>query len=206
MTDHPFGDDRRAFWNDRYATEGAIFGLEPNQFVVAHLADVPPGRALDLGAGQGRNAVWLATRGHTVTAVDLSEVACAEAAKLAAVAGVTIETVAADLAVWEPPQGTFDLVLLSYLQVVPEMRRPIHERAARALAPGGIVFVIAHHRDNLEHGVGGPQHADLLFTEDDLASDFAGLTIERNEKVRRQVDRDDIVGNAIDVLFVAQRT
>lgn len=198
-------DEARERWNQRYETEGFIYGVEPNRFVAEHLSGLPPGRVLDLGSGQGRNAVWLALQGHRVTAVDLSAIATEQAKRLAAEAGVDVEFVTADLGTWDPPRGAFDVVLLSYLQLPAAARFSAHAKAAAALAPGGLVFLIAHHADNLEHGVGGPQEAAYLFSEDELKDDFAVLDIERLEQVRRTVDREDVSGEAIDVLMLARR-
>jgi SAM-dependent methyltransferase len=192
-------------WDERYSTQGYVFGVEPNRFVAAELAGLPPCRVLDLGSGQGRNAVWLAAQGHDVTAVDLSPVATEQARRLAEEAGVVVRFVAANLSTWEPEPAVFDLVLLSYLQLVPETRKLVHGAAVRALAAGGTLFLIAHHRDNLEHGVGGPQSPEYLYTEDVLRADFAALTIERLERVLRPVDRADVSGDAIDVLLIARR-
>jgi SAM-dependent methyltransferase len=201
----PTPEERRVFWDTRYATEGFVFGVEPNRFVAEYLADLPPCRALDLGSGQGRNAVWLARQGHDVTAVDLSAVARGQAVALAAELGVDAEFVAADLTTWEPPAGAFDLVLLAYLQLIPEQRAMVHATAVRALAPGGVVFLIAHHLDNLELGMGGPQSPQVLFTEEHLAADFVDLDIERLGQVGRPVEHDGVEGEAIDVLMIARR-
>lgn len=198
-------EERRAYWNERYATEGSLFGVEANTFVVEHLGDLPPGRVLDFGCGQGRNAVWLALRGHTVTAMDLSDIAIGQTAELASKAGVVLELVVADATDWEPDSQAFDLVLLSYLQLEEARRVVAHRTAIEALAPGGTMFLIAHHKDNIEHGIGGPQRPEVLFDEDELAADFAGLAILRNGKVYRDVERNDVRGTAIDVLMIARR-
>ncbi len=198
-------DEYRRRWDDRYAERGMAFGSEPNAFVAEHLGGLPPGRALDLGSGQGRNAVWLAQQGHAVLAVDLSEVATGQAAAWARQAGLDIRFVSADLLTWEPEEAAFDLVLLSYLQLPAATRIVIHAKAVRALAPGGTLLLIAHHRDNLEHGVGGPSSPDVLYTEQELAADFGDLAIERNERVLRHVERDDQEGDATGVLLLARK-
>ena len=198
----PFAEDRRNYWDERWAAEGDIFGLEPNRFVFEALGDVPPGKVLDLGAGQGRNAVWLATRGHEVTAVDLSSVATDRAEELARRVGVRIHGIATDLGTWKPPSQAFDVVLLSYLHVEPVLRANIHAGAVASVVPGGMLFLVAHHRDNLEHGVGGPQLPELLVDEEALAADFIGLEIERNETVTRPVEGSDVP--AIDIVLMAR--
>lgn len=191
-------------WNERYRSEGMIYGAEPNQFVVAALAHLPPGQALDLACGQGRNAVWLAQQGHDVTAVDYSEVAIDHGRRLAEAVGVDVDFVRADLTSWSPT-GAFDLVLLSYLHLPTEARATVHRAAVGSLVPGGTLFLVAHHRDNLDGGVGGPQDPAVLYEEAELAEDFSELDIERNERVLRHVVKDDLEGDAIDVVVLARK-
>ncbi len=150
-----------AQWDERYSTSELIWTGRANQFVEAHLADLEPGTAIDLGAGEGRNAVWLASRGWTVTAVDFSQVGLDKAQQLAAEHGVEISHRARrrdHLA----PDAPVDLVVLSYLQLPSEQQRIVLEHAATWLAPGGTLFVIAHDRSNVEHGYGGPPSAGRL--------------------------------------------
>mgnify|MGYP001820854630 CR=1 FL=1 len=196
---------QREIWNDRYRDRGAVWGVGPNVFVADRLAHLEPGRALDLGCGQGRNAIWLAKQGHTVTAVDVSEVATAQGAEIAAASGVEVDFIAGDLQTWEPPDASFDLVLLAYIQAPPEIRKELHAKAGRALAPGGRVVVVAHHSENLENGVGGPPMPEVLFDQDMLAADFAGLEVIENNRVLRRVEMDDVGGDAIDVIFIGRR-
>ena len=140
-----------------------------------------------------------------MTAVDVSDLAIEQATEMAVAAGVAVAFAVVDLAIWEPPVAAFDLVLLSYMQAPPSMRIELHRKAARALVPGGMVFLIAHHKTNLEHGIGGPPSLEYLFDEDEVAGDFPGFTAEVNEPVKRRVDSGDVVGEAIDLLFVARK-
>ena len=130
----------REEWNDRYRTKDLVWTANANQFVVAEVAGLPAGHALDLAAGEGRNAVWLAEQGWQVTAVDYSDVAITKARELAAERNVALETVVADATEPLPGQPTFDLVVVAYLQL-PEpdrsrarsaMPRPRSRRAARS--------------------------------------------------------------------------
>jgi 2-polyprenyl-3-methyl-5-hydroxy-6-metoxy-1,4-benzoquinol methylase len=192
-------------WDRRYAGSELLWTAQPNRFLVAEVADLPPGRALDLACGEGRNAVWLAERGWRVTGVDFSAVALKKAAGLAEARGVEVDWVHADLASFEPERGVHDLVVVLYLQVPAADRSPIMRRAAAAVAPGGVLLVVAHDRSNLEDGWGGPQDPAVLYTAADLASDIAGegLETERADVVERPVDAEGGEKIALDLLFRA---
>ena len=198
------GDIRgRDYWDRRYARSEFVWSAEPNRFVVAELTELAPGRALDLACGEGRNAVWLAERGWSVTAVDFSEVGLAKAERLAAGRGVEVEWVAADLLEYEPPAGAFDLVVLLYLQVPAEELRLVLGRAAEALAPGGTILVVGHDLANLADGYGGPSSPEVLYTPEDVVAGLPGLTVEKAERVRRTVAVDGEEHVAIDALVRA---
>jgi len=200
------GMDAATKWNERYGSEEFAFGAKPNQFVVELTRGLAPGRVLDLGAGEGRNAVWLAGRGHDVIAVDLSPVGLSKAVRLAELSGVSLEAEVADLAEYAPAAGAYDLVLLSYVQVAPELRRAIHAGAVAALAPGGHLVLVAHHADNLEHGYGGSASPEVLYDEKLLREDFAGLDILRCEAAIRVVaPGTPEEAEAIDVVLLAVR-
>jgi SAM-dependent methyltransferase len=194
--------DMRSLWDARYEAKGALWGAEPNQFL-AQIAEVlEPGTALDLGCGQGRNSFWLASRGFTVTGLDLSPIAIEQATAVAEELGVDVSFESVDLTTWDPAGRVWDLVVLTYLHLSGERRPVVHGAAKRAVAPGGRLIVIAHHLDNFENGVGGPPVPELLFTEQQLAGDFSDLEILRNEKVVRTTEE----GDAIDLVFMAVRS
>lgn len=194
-------------WDRRYAGSELLWTAQPNRFLVAEVSELPPGRALDLACGEGRNAVWLAEQGWRVTGVDFSGVALEKAHALAEARGVDVEWVRADLVGYEPEVGAFDLVAVLYLQLPAGERSPILRRAGAALAPGGRLVVVAHDRSNLEHGWGGPQDPAVLYTAADVVSDVAGhgLELERAETVDRTVETDDGVRTALDLLVHARR-
>jgi len=196
-----------ADWDRRYAGSELLWTAEPNRFLVAETAGLPPGRALDLACGEGRNAVWLAERGWQVTGVDFSAAGLAKAEELARARGVDVELVRADLAGWEPERAAFDLVVVLYLQLPAAERRPVLRRAAAAVAPGGLLLVVAHDRSNLEHGWGGPQNPSVLYSPADVAADVEpeGLEIERAAVVERPVVTDDGERTALDLLVRARR-
>jgi SAM-dependent methyltransferase len=192
---------KRDQWNLRYTGSELLWTAEPNRFLVAEASALPPGRALDLACGEGRNAVWLAERGWEVTGVDFADVGLEKARGLAAARGVDVTWVHADLLDYAPPRGAFDLVAILYLQLPADERRRVLGAAAAAVAPGGTLLAVAHDRSNLEHGHGGPQDAGVLATPEEVAGDLDGLDVERAEVVER---RDgDLV--ALDLLVRAHR-
>jgi 2-polyprenyl-3-methyl-5-hydroxy-6-metoxy-1,4-benzoquinol methylase len=177
--------DRRAHWDERHAAHEPIELIEVDPSLEEEVARLTPGRALDLGTGDGRNAVWLARRGWTVTGVDFSSVGLDHARARAEAEGVAVEWVLADLLEWRPPAAPFDLVVLFFIHVVPEDRRTIHRMAASAVGPGGTLLVVGHDRSNLDDGTGGPQDPEVLCTAAEVAGELPGLRIERAEVVRR---------------------
>jgi 2-polyprenyl-3-methyl-5-hydroxy-6-metoxy-1,4-benzoquinol methylase len=191
-------------WDERYSTSELIWTGRANQFVEAHLADLEPGTAIDVGAGEGRNAVWLASRGWSVTAVDFSRVGLDKADQLASEHGVEVSTVCADATTWTPA-APVDLVVLSYLQLPSDQQRTVLEHAATWLNPGGTLFVIAHDRSNVEHGHGGPPSEEVCYTVDDTVAALAGLDIATAEVVERHVDTPDGRKTALDTLVIARR-
>ena len=198
----------RGDWNARYGATDLVWGADPNRFVVAELEGrKPQGRALDLACGEGRNAIWLAEQGWTVTAVDFSDVAIERARKLAERRGVDVDWLCADLASYEPPEGTFQLVLIVYLQLPAAALREVLGHAAAAVAPAGQLLMIGHARRNLSDGIGGPRDPAVLWTTDEVAAALStgGLLVERCEDVLRTVDTPDGPRQAVDVLARASR-
>jgi SAM-dependent methyltransferase len=192
-------------WDQRYATTELVWGSGPNRFLVAEVEGLSPGRALDLGCGEGRNAIWLAERGWQVTGVDFSKIGLGKARRLAADRGVAVSWVCADLLEYEPDQGAFELVIVMYLQLLADQVSAIIKRAGAALAPGGNLLVIGHDRLNLTQGYGGPQNAQVLFTPADIELNLTGFRIERAERVLRPVTVDGREVNAIDALVRATK-
>jgi SAM-dependent methyltransferase len=196
---------QREDWDRRYADSEFLWSMEPNRFVVRELGDLPPGRALDLACGEGRNAVWLAERGWQVTAVDFSQVGLQKARQLAEARGVTVDWVLADVREYQPENGAYLLVLVTYLQIPPVERAAVLLDACSALGPGGVLLVIGHDLANLSDGVGGPQDPALLYTPEAIAAELSGLLVQRAERVRRPVEVDGQTQDAIDTLVRAVR-
>ncbi|SCF27718.1 Methyltransferase domain-containing protein [Micromonospora purpureochromogenes] len=193
-------------WDARYAASTElVWTAEPNRFVVEAAADLPPGDALDLAAGEGRNAVWLAGRGWRVTAVDFSPVAVARGRELAARRGVPVDWRVADVTADAPEPGRYDLVLVAYLHLPPAARATVLAGAGDALRPGGTVVVVGHDRANLEGGVGGPREPTILLTPEEVTAGLDGLRVWRAETARRPVTIDGDAVDALDTVVVATR-
>ncbi len=193
-----------AQWDERYSTSELIWTGRANQFVEKHLGDLEPGTAIDLGAGEGRNAVWLATRGWTATAVDFSQIGLDKADHLANEHGVEITTVCADATIWAP-DAPVDLVVVSYLQLPAEQQRVFLAHAATWLTQGGTLLVIAHDRSNVEDGYGGPPSPDVCYTVEETVAPLAALDVTTAEVAERQVNTPDGTKTALDTLVIAQR-
>jgi len=193
-------------WNDRYRDSELVWSAGPNQFVEAICADLPPGRSIDLAAGEGRNALWLAERGWHSTAVDFSDVAIDKMRRIAERRGVDLTGEVADLTTYEPVAAAYDLVLFNYLQLPADQLDPILTRAAGAVAPGGTFLLVNHDLANLDGGYGGPQSPAVLTTPEQVVAAIGDeLVIERAEIVERRVQTADGERVALDTLVLARR-
>jgi SAM-dependent methyltransferase len=162
------------YWDDRYRSSGRLWSGRPNAQLVAQIEGLPPGTALDAGCGEGGDAIWLAGRGWTVTAVDVSEVALQRAAaQAAATAAQVAERIAwqrEDLLTWDPGPARFDLVTAQFIHLPQGYLEALHRRLAAAVRPRGTFLVVGHHPDDLHANVGrtGPRH--LFVSAADLAA------------------------------------
>jgi SAM-dependent methyltransferase len=192
-------------WDARYRDDARVraWSETPNRLLVTEVRELRPGRALDLAAGMGRNAIWLAEQGWAVTAVDFSEVGLAHGREQALARGVEIDFVLADVVGYEPGRRAFDLVLVLYLQLPAGEMRAVLETAAAAVAPGGTFLLVGHDLLNMTEGVGGPSTPDVLYTPEDVVAALGDLRVLRAERVERDVP--DEPRPAIDCVVRATR-
>ena len=170
-------------WDERYAAVGRRFSIHPDTAMVELVTPLPPGQALDLGAGEGRNSLWLARHGWTVTAVDGSSVALDRMRAAADAEGLSLSPVQADLGDFLRRGDTFDLVVIANIHPSPEERVVLLRAAVGAVRPGGHLFLVGHHVDSL--GRVGPLDAARLYTEEALGGALPGLRtllLERRER------------------------
>ncbi|EON25304.1 methyltransferase type 12 [Nocardioides sp. CF8] len=182
-------------WDERYAASDLVWSRGPNAVVAAECADLAPGRAVDLACGEGRNAIWLASLGWDVTAVDFSQVAVDKGRTLAGDLSVT--WVCADATEWT--SDGLDLAVVAYFQVPAALRRTAVRNAVSSLRPGGTLVWVAHDSTNLTEGTGGPQDPAVLMTAQDVLDDLDGIEVEvvRAERVERVVTADDGHGSEV---------
>jgi len=199
-------------WNQRYEGSELVWSAAPNIWVQQLTEDLPVGTVLDIAAGEGRNALWLASRGWKATAADFSTVALQRVRSLAQEqlgdAAGRVSTLEADVETWVPDARSYDLVLVVYLQIPQPQRSTIMRAAAEAVAPGGTLLVVGHDSANLTSGHGGPQDPAVLYTPQDIAADIepTHLVIVREETaVRSLTDNEGRPAKALDALVLARR-
>jgi SAM-dependent methyltransferase len=185
-------------WDERYA-ERQQWSAEPNALIAELLSGLPAGDAVDLAAGEGRHALWLAGLGWRVTAVDFSDVGLARGR--AQPAADRVRWVTADVTSWSAEPESLDLVLVAYLHLPEPETTALFRRAVGWLRPGGRLLVLGHDVDNLIAGVGGPQEPDILHSVDRLAPVAELLDVDRLEQVQRQTP----AGAALDTLLWGRR-
>ena len=233
MDGAPVSEHDEAAWDERYRTTPAMWSGEPNRQLVVEAGELPAGRALEAGCGEGADALWLAGHGWRVTAVDFSATALARGRQVAQDQGLAerITWQQADLRTWVPPERAFDLVTAHYLHLPGAATGPLFGRLAAAVAPGGTLLVVGHlldgahggdhgheheghahgHEHGHEHGHDHGGHAhdpDMFFTAEDVAvslapEEWAEVVTETRARGAAAVER---TGNpAPDTVLVARR-
>jgi SAM-dependent methyltransferase len=190
-----------AEWDARYAAALRLFSEHADVSLVDRAGTLRPGTALDVGAGEGRNSLWLAARGWDVTAVDISAVALERLRGAAADQGLAVHTEVRDVLDDIGGGSRFDLVVVANMHVPPQSRRALFEGSAAAVAPGGHLFLVGHHVDSL--GVAGPPDPQRLYTAAMMDEAFPGLDVL---SVERRTGAPGDTGEAgVDLVVWARR-
>ncbi len=174
-------------WDAKFSE--AQWPSKPDLALIALTSDLMPGKALDIGCGPGRNAIWLARQGWDVTGIDASQVGLSQALAKAKEYGVSITTIHSDIFMAEMGKDSYDLVVMANIHLTPPLREQLFTKAQAAIKDGGYLFVIGHHVDDL--GRVGPPDANLLFSEDDLRQAVDGLEIIKLQRWERPPDQGD---------------
>ena len=170
--------DEQSF-EERYQATDALWSGRPNTQLVREAADLPPGTALDVGCGEGADAIWLAERGWQVTAVDFARTALergrAHAETLGSEVAGRIRWVHADVTAQLPGDG-YDLVSAQFMHLPEPARRDLYARLAAAVAPGGTLLIVGHHPSDLHTTAHRMHFPDMMFTSEQIAASLDPTT------------------------------
>jgi SAM-dependent methyltransferase len=195
------------FWNERFSQPGFAYGTKPNEFLASVANQIPLGSVLSLGEGEGRNALYLASLGYHVVAVDQSEVGLAKASRRAEELGLNLETQQADLGNYVITPGQWAGIVSIFCHLPPSIRAPLHAAIVSGLQPGGVFVLEAYTPAQLGRGTGGPSMPELLVSLDDLRRELAGLEFLHAHELERVVREGPYhTGLASVAQVVARRT
>lgn len=174
-------------WDQRYDTAEFVFGKTANEFLASVIGHIPPGNALCLAEGEGRNAVFLAQHGHQVLALDASAVGLEKAKRLATEHSVHIETQVVDLAHVEITPGKWDAIVSIFAHVAADIRPGLHRKIVQGLRPGGVLVLEAYTPAQLKLKTGGPPHEEMMMSLSLLRQELAGLNFRHALELERNV-------------------
>jgi len=207
MNESPQSPLSAPFWDTRYESSEFVFGTNPNDFLKESTPKLAKGSViLCLGEGEGRNAVFLAKQGFSVTAVDMSIVGLQKASRLAQEHSVSINTQVADLAQFEFCENCWNGIISIFCHLPPEIRPHVYQKVVKALKPGGFFILEAYTPRQLAYKTGGPSNPAMLYELEDLRTDLAGLEmIIAEEKIREIHEGSAHSGNASVVQILARK-
>ena len=160
------------FWDDRFATENYVYGVKPNDYIAKKLSELNPGTVLFPAEGEGRNAIYAAQLGWHVYAFDISRVAMQKAKQLAERNNVSINYQLAGFATYQPPVTDLDVVVLCFTHQPEKQRKAFHSKVIQWVKPGGIIFIEAYAKEQINNYSGGPKEMDMLYSKEILKDDF----------------------------------
>ena len=163
-------------WDERFSTKDYAYGREPNAFFKKELDKLPKGKILLPAEGEGRNAVYAATKGWDVVAFDTSSEALRKAQKLAEKAKVSIDYRKADLEDFRTELGSFDCLALIYAHIPFSNRQKTHQRLINYVKPGGVVLLEGFSKNQLGNKSGGPDSEFLLYSSEEIKEDFREIS------------------------------
>ncbi len=176
------------FWNERFGNEAYFYGKSPNQFLKDSAHHLPPSsRILCLGEGEGRNAVHLATLGHQVTAVDLSDEGKKKAELLAQEQHVSLNYIVADLATFDFGDQKWDAIISIFCHLPPETRQLVHQKVIKGLKTGGKFIIQSYNPEQLNFNTGGPKDINMLYTKEILLNDFPAFSWKKLENSMEEI-------------------
>ena len=174
-------------WDERYRAEEYAYGKNPNEFLEANVSSIPKGKVLSLAEGEGRNAVFLAKQGYSVTAVDASAIGLSKARKLAEESGAVVDFVQADLADYDLGENKWDGIVSIFCPLPSSIRKQLHKKVEAGLKRGGVFLLEAYTPDQLKLGTGGGNSVDVMQTTESLRLELAGLRFSHLVELERDV-------------------
>ena len=195
-------------WDSRFAQDGYAYGTTPNDFLVSLSTQLPKGKVLSIGEGEGRNATYLASLGYNVTAVDGSIVGLEKAAKLAEQRGAKLETIHADLADFDMGKERWSAIISIFCHLPKPLRKKVLRNAIEGLVDGGVLLLEAYSPRQLIFGTGGPKTEEFLVDPNDLRMELEGLSFEHFQAIDREIHEGQLHNgmSAVVQVFARKRT
>jgi SAM-dependent methyltransferase len=205
MTEGPIPSPRDQ-WEERYRSEVYFYGTEPNGFLADHVADLPVGRILCLAEGEGRNAVFLAERGFSVSSVDLTRAGVDKTLRLASARGTAVDASVGDLADFDLGTACWDGIVSVFAHIPKPIRIDLHQRVTRALRPGGVFLLEAYRPAQVGRGTGGPPTAELMMSLEELRGELSPLEVTFGAETDREIiEGSGHTGGGAVVQFIARK-
>lgn len=194
------------FWDQRYSAAEYVYGKEPNVFFKSEMDKLKPGKILIPGAGEGRDAVYAATIGWQVFAIDMSEEGKKKALRLAAEKNVTIQYDVMDIKDINFKEKSFDAIASIFFHLPDSGRKIFHHTAIKLLKDDGIFIMECFNPNQLKNTSGGPKDLNVLYTKNILSDDFKELKIEQNIETQVILNEGEFhKGLADNIRFIARK-
>jgi SAM-dependent methyltransferase len=192
------------FWDEVFSSKDYVYGTAPNMYFKQEIDKLTPGKILLPGEGEGRNAVYAASKGWDVTAIDQSEQGRIKAMELAKEKNVSIKYIVSPLNEYKFPENEFDAVSLIYVHFIPEVRERIHNSIIKSLKTGGKIIIEAFNKKQISNDSGGPKDINALYSIDDLRNEFKNFKIEELSEYKVSLEEGfKHLGNADIIRLIA---
>lgn len=192
-------------WNRRYSSIESAYGIKPNEFFKQELSQITKGHLLLPGEGEGRNALWAAQQGWSVTAFDYSDEAQKKATKLFKNNGVDVDYHVSDVLTFNVNKY-FDAIALIYIHLPSQTRKLFYSKIQEYIKPGGFIILECFHPDQISRTSGGPKNPDLLPSIDEIKESFKNLHIKDLRKIEIDLNEGELhQGKALAIRMLAQK-
>jgi len=197
---------RQNMWDQRYSEKGFAYGTCPNDFLVEAATFLPPrAKILCLAEGEGRNALYLTSKGHHAVAVDSSAVGLGKASKRALEVGVKIETVIADLSSYNIEPSSYDAIISIFCYLPPSVQAGIHRQIYQGLRPGGTFILEGYSKNQRHYTSGGPKNSALLMNLETIKEELNPLVLRHAAEIERDIHEGTYhngIGSVVQIVAV----